>query len=133
MVRRSTYDRTIQSNNHFTDLKVVLTTMPQNEIHMHCVCFCAVGTTSSGYVKCRRPTKGKLKLEDQKGGAHVSQRKISFRSFPVCGQHLLVEKPKIHRNFPNCHMTFYDLSDGFFSQLQIRSCMLLVPRNLNSK
>eukprot|EP00434_Breviolum_minutum_P018242 symbB.v1.2.016092.t1/scaffold1215.1/size131139/2 len=28
------------------------------------------------YVKCRRPTKGKLKLEDQKGGAHEFEFKV---------------------------------------------------------
>ena len=74
MVRRGTYDRTIQSTNHFTNLKVILTTMPQNEIHILLVpVFVRWGYISSGYVKCRRPTKGKLKLEDQKGGAHVSR------------------------------------------------------------
>lgn len=86
-------------------------------------------TMPSGYVKCRRPTKGKLKLEDQKGGAHVPQRKIS-KVDPIPVADILASRnAKDIENYGNSWLTL-DLSDGFFSQL--RSCMLL-ERNLNSK
>ncbi len=111
MVRRGTYDRTIQSTSHFTNLKVVLTTSKWDTHFVGVTCFCALGiyivrlrqmqTTNEGEIETRRSKRWCTRISFCKislRNPFVSFGSANIENFSRCWPKIFLEISRIAKN-----------------------------------